>query len=293
MTINSESAMHQSWAWPTGATRVLAVIGDPVSHSLSPILHNAAIRSLGLDLVYVALRVPKESLETAIAAVRDFSLAGLSVTMPHKDRIVDLLDSVTDRARLLRSVNVVYWEGDKLVGDSIDGTALVNAMKFDHGVSVKNKVVAILGSGGAARAVTLACADAGASAVYVIARNAQSASVAAELAGPTGYVGVAADVAAADIVINATPVGMSGTALGGLSPLTADQLHQGQFVYDIVYHPLVTPLMEIAMSKGLACANGVGMLVHSAAVAFGYWSGLEAPIEEMQRAAKAETMRRS
>ncbi len=293
MTINSEGAMHQSWAWPTAATKILAVIGDPVAHSLSPVLHNAAIRSLGLDMVYVALPVPKESLGTAIAAARDFGIVGMSVTMPHKEKIIEYLDSVTDRARLLRSVNFVYWEGDKLVGDSVDGTALVNALKIDHDVNPKNKVVAILGSGGGARAISLACAEAGAAAVYIISRNANNASAAAELAGAVGYVGVAADVSGADIVINATPVGMSGTPLGGLSPLTSDQLQDGQFVYDIVYYPLVTPLMEIAIAKGLQCANGVGMLVHSAAVAFEYWSGFEAPIEEMQMAAKAETLRRS
>ena len=285
--------MHQSWAWPSGATKVLAIIGDPVGHSLSPVLHNAAIRTHGLDLVYVALRVPKDSLGTAIAAMREFGIRGLSVTMPHKERIIDYLDAITERARTLRSVNIVYWEGDKLVGDSTDGLGLVNAIKLDHGIGIKDKVVAILGSGGAARAIALACAEAHASSVVVVSRNLTTGSATAELAGEIGSVGMATDVATADIVINATSVGMAGTALSGLSPITPDQLRSGQFVYDIIYHPLVTPLMEVAISKGLQCANGVGMLVHISALAFGLWTGMDAPLEEMQSAAKAETLRRS
>ena len=292
MTSADESALHQSWAWPTGATRVAAVIGDPVYHSLSPVLHNAAIRRLGLDMVVVALRTTKPAIGTAIAAAREFGLAGLMVTMPHKQAIMDHLDAVTERAQQLRSVSYVYWEGDKLVGDSVDGVALVESLRTDYEVQVRGKAVALLGSGGAGRSIALALADAGAASVCVISRNLQTATAAADLAGSVGYVGVSADAAQADVVINATPVGMAGTSLSGLSPLSVDYLHEGQFVCDTVYNPLVTPLMELATAKGIPCGNGVGMLVHAVATAFEAWTGIPAPLEEMQAAARAETLRR-
>ncbi|MDA8262282.1 MAG: shikimate dehydrogenase [Actinomycetota bacterium] len=292
MSSNEDGALHQSWAWPTGTTRVAAVIGDPVSHSLSPVLHNAAIRRLGLDMVVVAFRTTKAGIGTAMAAAREFGLAGLMVTMPHKQSIIDHLDAVSERSQRLQSVNYVYWEGDKLVGDSADGIALINSLRTDFDVSIRGKAVALLGSGGAARSIALAAAEAGAASVCVISRNLQTASAAADLAGSVGYVGVAADAAQADVVINATPVGMAGTSVAGLSPVGVDYLHQGQFVYDIVYNPLVTPLMELAAAKGIPAGNGVGMLVHAVATAFEAWTGIAAPLEEMQAAARAETLRR-
>ncbi len=292
MSSLEEGALHQSWAWPTGTTRVAAVIGDPVSHSLSPVLHNAAIRRLGLDLVVVAFRTTKGEIGTAMAATREFGLVGLMVTMPHKQTIIEHLDAITERAQRLQSVNYVYWEGDKLVGDSSDGIALVNSLRTDYDVSIRGKSVALLGSGGAARSIALAAAEAGAASVCVISRNLQTASAAAELAGSVGYVGVASDAAQAEVVINATPVGMAGTSVAGLSPVGADYLHAGQFVYDTVYNPLVTPLMELAAAKGIPAGNGVGMLVYAVATAFETWTGIAAPLEEMQAAARAETLRR-
>ncbi|CAG4931885.1 MULTISPECIES: shikimate dehydrogenase [Acidithrix] len=291
---NFEVEAHlSSWAWPTGATKVLAVIGDPVDHSLSPVIHNAAIRRLGLDIVYVGFKVARQDIESAMAAVRIFGIQGLSVTMPLKKEIIPFLDSVTERARLLQSVNVVYRKGDQLIGDSTDGPALVEALREDHGISVKGKSVAVIGSGGAGRAICLALGEAGVGEVYVVSRNLSTAAVAAELAGSVGFVGVPADIARADIVINATPVGMAGTQLSGLSPITPDQLSSGQFVYDIVYYPVQTPLMEVAASKHLEGGSGVSMLVQLSKIAFELWTGVEPPLEEMRAAAKAETLRRS
>ena len=293
MTSVEEGALHQSWAWPTGATKVLAVIGDPVEHSLSPILHNAAIKNLGLDIVYIALRVPKEEIGLAIAAIRTFGLKGCSVTMPHKERVIAYLDGITERAQILQSVNVVYRDSmGKLIGDSNDGGALLNSLKLDHGVSVRDKAVVVLGSGGAGRAITLALAQGGAASVHIVSRNLETAARAADLAGDIGFVGDYSDVESADIVINATPVGMANTSLAGLSPIPPERMHDGQFIYDIVYHPNVTPLMEMASAKGVANAGGLGMLVHLAAVAFTMWTGHEAPIDEMRSAAKAEALRR-
>ena len=293
MTNFEVGALHQSWAWPTGTTKILAVVGDPIDHSLSPILHNAALKSLGLDMVYVALRVPKEDIALAIASIRTFGLAGCSVTMPHKERVIPYLDGLSDRAQALQSVNVVYRDAnDRLIGDSNDGVALVHSLRDDHSIGVRGKTVAILGSGGAGRAISLAIADAGAQAIYIVSRNLETAARAADLARDAGYVGELSDVIEADIVINATPIGMAGTSMAGLSPLTPERLREGQFVYDIIYHPTVTPLIDMASTLGIATGGGIGMLVRLAAMAFTTWTGFEAPIEEMQAAAKAETLRR-
>lgn len=292
MTSLEMGAMYQSWAWPTGMTKVLAVIGDPIDHSLSPILHNSAIRALGLDIVYVALRVPRDDIELAVAAMRAFGFQGCSVTMPHKERIIPFLDGLTDRAKILRSVNIVYKDGDKYIGDSNDGVALVRSLREDHGLAIRGKAISVIGSGGAGRAISLALAEAGAASVYVFSRNLQTAAEAAELADKAGFVGVGSDIETTDIVINATPVGMAGTSLAGLSPIPANYLREGQFVYDIIYHPSVTPLMEMANAKGISNAGGVGMLVHLAAIAFTNWTGHEAPMEDMRAAAKAEVLRR-
>lgn len=281
-----------SWAWPTGSTKVLAILGDPVEHSLSPVIHNSGFRRLGLDCVYVALRVPDGEIGKAVEALRFFGVIGFSVTMPHKEAIIPYLDEVTDRAKKLQSVNFVYRQDDRFIGDSTDGQALVEALRDDFELSVHGKSVAVLGSGGAGRAISLALADNGAKEVYVISRNLLTASVAAELAGSVGYVGVNEDLERVSVIVNATPIGMAGTNLAGLTPIRADQLREGQYVYDIVYHPHVTPLVEVARSRGIAASSGVSMLVRLSTIAFEKWTGVEAPIEEIRSAVRAETLRR-
>jgi shikimate dehydrogenase len=268
----------------SGHTRVVGVIGDPVAHSLSPTLHNAAFAALELDWVYVAFPVPRGRGADAVAAVSALGLAGLNVTMPHKEDVASACDDLTPDAAALRSVNTVVALPDgRSLGDSTDGPGFLDAIAVE-GISVAGKPVLVLGAGGAARAVVLALGRAGA-AVTVAARRPDAAEAAAALT-PGGCVLAlgAADPSAFAVVVNATPLGMSG---GDPLPIDPESLHSGQAVVDLVYHPADTPLLTAARARGALAVNGLGMLVHQAARSFTLWTGQTAPVEAMRAAVTA------
>jgi shikimate dehydrogenase len=266
---------------PSGTTRVAAVIGDPISHSLSPVILNAAFEAAGLDWVFVAHQVPAGETARALDGVRAMGIAGLSVTMPHKDAAFAAVDEVTAEARVLGAVNCVENRDGHLVGHNTDGAGLVAALAAE-GVPVDGQRCVVLGAGGAARSVIAALARAG-SEVTVVNRSADRARAAAALAGERGRVGEQADVASASIVVNATSVGMGGEGL----VVPADLLSPAQAVVDLVYHPVETPLLTAARARGARAIDGVGMLVHQGALAFRLWTGVEPPIEVMNGAARA------
>lgn len=269
----------------SGRTRVAAVIGDPVSHSLSPAIHNAAFAALGLDWIYVALPVPRGRGSEAVRAIADLGLAGMNVTMPHKEAATGACDELTADAVALRSVNTVVRRPDgALLGDSTDGPGFVAALA-EAGVEVEGGRALVVGAGGAARAVVLALGRLGLSLV-VAARRPEEAERAAALA-PGGR-GVAMDaleleVVRADLVVNATPLGMGGEA----PAFRTELLVPGQIVADLVYSPLETPLLEAARRLGATPVDGLGMLVHQAALAFEAFTGREAPVSAMRAAATA------
>lgn len=275
---------------PTGATRVAAVIGDPVEHSLSPVLHNAAFKAMDLDWVYVAFRVAAGSAAEAIAAMRALRLAGLSVTMPHKAGVAEAVDRLGPVAARLGVANTVFWSGSELVGESTDGAGFIAALRSDSGFSPHGKRCVVLGAGGAARAVTLALAEAGASAVTVVARREEQADACAGVAGvgatSAGLPGLARSVGNSDLIVNATPVGM---AAGAGLPFGVDEawLRPGQFVTDLIYAPETTPLLAAARRAGAGVSNGLGMLVHQAALQLQLWTGRPAPIDDMTAAVQA------
>lgn len=284
---------------PTGATRVAAVIGDPIGHSLSPALHNEAFRQLGLDWVYVAFRVPAGAGAEAIAAVRTLDLAGLSVTMPHKAEVaaaVDRLGPVAARLGVVNTVSWVYSGGrPELVGESTDGAGYLDAMA-EEGFDPTGKRCVVLGTGGAARAVTLALAGAGAAEVVVVGRRPGGAAGCAALAGTAGRSldgtgDVEGVVGAADLVINATPAGMGP---GDATPfgVRREWLGPGQFVSDLIYAPPVTPLLVEARAAGAGWANGLGVLIHQAGHQVRMWTGQRPPLEAMSAAAVRELSRR-
>ncbi len=280
--------MDRSGRWPTGATRVVGVIGDPVAHSLSPVLHNAAFAALGLDWVYVAFPVKRGEVASALSGVEALGIEGLSVTMPHKSAVAELLADCSEVARRLGSVNTVRRRGGSLFGESTDGEGFLAWLGGEAGFEVADRRCVVLGAGGAGRAVAMALADAGASEVVVVNRDRARGQAAAALAGPVGRTGELDEAKAAHLVVNATPVGMAGVAGGGgrASLLSPAQLRAGQTVVDLVYHPSVTPLMEAAAEAGASGHNGLGMLVHQAALAFTHWTGREAPVEVMTDAVR-------
>ena len=263
------------------------MIGWPVAHSLSPALHNAAFTAAALDWVFVALPVAPGRGADAVAGARALGLGGLSVTMPHKADVAAAVDRLTPTAAALGAVNCVFrdpGDDDVLVGDSTDGDGFLAGLRDDFGLDPSGATCVGLGAGGAARAVVLALAGAGAAAVRVVNRTPERAEAAAALAGEAGSAAPVDAVADADLVVNATPVGMGGNT--GL-PVPAQLLGPGQVVAELVYHPAETPLMAAARERGARTANGSSMLVHQAAVAFERWTGRPAPVDVMRAAAGA------
>lgn len=269
---------------PTGATKVAAVIGDPIAHSLSPAIHNAAFAATDLDWVYTAFQVPRGRGASAVEAMRTLGLAGLSVTMPHKAEVIPALDHVDSAAERLGAVNCIAVEGEDLVGYNTDGDGFVASLSEEAEFDAADRRVAVIGAGGAARAIVDALARAGAAEVLVLNRTRASAERAAALAGAAGRVADPSEVATADLVVNATSVGMASSP--GL-PLDPACLHDGQVVADIVMDPLRTELLAAAQDRGARTVGGLGMLVHQAAKAFTHWTGLPAPLDAMREGALA------
>ena len=267
----------------SGRTRLAGVIGWPVRHSLSPVIHNAAFAATGLDWIYVALPVPSGSARAAVVGMEALGLEGLSVTMPHKAAVAAALDHLTADAVALGAVNCVFRDGDRIVGDNTDGGGFVDSLA-DDGVDPDGMRCLVIGAGGAARAVVRSLAAAGAVEVAVHARRAERAAAAAELAGSIGVVGSEAHLATADLVVNATPVGMG--ADDGLA-FDPDRCGSTAVVADLVYHPAETPVLRRAAARGLPTVGGIGMLVHQAARAFTRWTAIDAPVDVMAAAARA------
>lgn len=271
-------------SWPLGDTKTLCVMGDPVKHSLSPVIHNAALCHLGLDFAYLAFEVKEGQLGDAMAGVRALGITGASITMPHKAAILQYLDDVSTRARRLSSVNVVYRSGDQLLGDSTDGAALVDALRLECRASLEDVRVGVVGTGGAARAIVLALGEASTKEIAVVGRSPERVQRTVELSSRARSA-TAADLSSCDILINATSVGMANTPQASMTPIPLEFISESQLVYDIIYSPAMTPLLLGASAAGARTSNGVSMLVHQAARAFRYWTGLEAPLEVMQAAA--------
>jgi shikimate dehydrogenase len=266
----------------TGATRVVAVIGDPVGHSRSPAMHNAAFDALGLDWVYVAFPVPRGGGGAAVRAVATLGIAGLNVTMPHKDDAAAACDDLSSEAAALGAVNTVVNGDGALAGHSTDGGGFLRALD-DEGITVAGRRVLVLGAGGAGRAITHAVGRVGAR-VTVAARRPEAARDAASLA--PGAVAVRLDelsVEGFEVVVNATPLGMHGEA----PPFDTAQLHADQFVFDIVY-PRETPLLRESRARGLRAVGGLDMLVHQGALSFTLWTGVTPPLDVMRAAASAD-----
>ena len=277
----------------SGSTQVVGVIGDPVAHSLSPVIHNAGFLALGLDWVCVAFPTGTGAAAAALRGMSALGIVGLSVTMPHKSAVIDALDGITATAELLRAVNCISRSESGLQGHNTDGDGFLAAVRADFEFDPAGKVCAVLGAGGAARSVILALAQAGAAEVRVVNRTRESAEKAVLLAGAAGQVVEVEAIRGADLVVNATSVGMAGTGSGSTldMPCNPSLLGPNQILADLIYHPRQTELMRQAELQGCRVSNGLSMLIHQAAVAFEIWTGHKAPIDAMTRATEAAVSR--
>ncbi|PZS23647.1 MAG: shikimate dehydrogenase [Acidimicrobiales bacterium] len=277
----------------TASTRVVGVIGDPVRHSLSPLLHNAAFAAMRLDWASVAFPVPAGEVGPALAGMRALGVEGLSVTMPHKQAALAGVDHTSETATRLGAINTIVRRNGQLVGENTDGAGFLDAV-HTAGCDPVGWRCLILGAGGAARAIVVALAGAGAAEVVVVNRTPTRAEQAAALAGAVGRVGSADEVDRADLVVHATPLGMLGVSPASRAgeqgptsdqlPLDPARLGPGQLVVDLVYHPRDTPLLKAARDRGAMVQDGVGMLVHQAAHALAFWTGEKPPVAAMMAA---------
>ena len=275
----------------TGKTRVCGVIGDPIEHSLSPIMHNAAFNSLNLDYAFLAFKVKPAEVGNAIAGMRALGIHGLNVTMPHKKAVINYLDEVDETTKFVGAVNTIHNKNGKLLGFNTDGVGALKALK-ENGVDLHGKRVLLLGSGGAARAIAYALVQE-ADELVVLNRTAEPATVLADLLKRTFNKKVVADsllpstikdnVQDADILVNATSVGMNPNTNQSL--IAPEWLKSDLAVMDIVYNPIETRLAKDAKAAGAKVVSGVEMLIYQGAASFEIWTGCSAPVEVMRKAA--------
>lgn len=301
--VPAPGTMAQARAECGPGVHIVGVIGSPVAHSLSPLLHNTAFGALGLGDRWRSFAFEVEPGEAAAALnqMRAEDVTGLSVTMPHKADVATLVDECSDVARRFHAVNCVHQqEGSFLFGTNTDGEGFVASLARGAAFDPTGKRCLVIGAGGAARAVILALAEAGAAGVAVVNRTAERAFEAAALAGAGAGAGnkgsvvpltehaIAEAVGAADLVVNATPLGMTGVAGGPTEWLVApDLLGEGQVAADLVYVPRRTAWLERAAGAGATTLDGLGMLVHQAAAQLVLWTGTVPPIEAMWQKAEA------
>ena len=278
----------------SGMTTVCGIVGDPVEHSLSPLMHNAAFEALGLDCVYVPFRVARDAVDAAARAVRHMGIRGLNVTVPHKVDIMNHLDWIDPFALSVGAVNTIVNDGGRLSGYNTDATGFVRGLDA-FGIDVRHERVMVLGAGGAARAVVCSLLDRGAR-VTVLNRNAGRAAQLAEDVGIAAGRGIAhgaltdstldKGLAACSLLVNATSVGMYPWA--DESPCPRRYLRSDLVVCDIVYNPPKTQLLRDAASCGAAVITGVEMLVQQGALAFELWTGVPAPVDVMRAVVRTE-----
>jgi shikimate dehydrogenase len=276
----------------SGKTKICALIGDPVEHSVSPAIHNAAFEKLGLDYVYVPFLVKPEKLTKAVEGLRALNVRGFNVTIPHKVAILPLLDKIDPLAQKIGAVNTGVNNNGKLTGCNTDAEGFLQAL-LEHDIKTENKKITILGAGGASRAISYILAENGARLTILNRKEhlAKAESIAALIKKDPG-----ADVKVialdklseglknADILINTTSVGMSPHFEKSIVP--AEFLCNIPVVIDIVYNPAETRLLKEAKAAGVKTIGGLDMLVWQGALAFEKWTGQKAPLEIMKHEAE-------
>lgn len=271
----------------TARTRVAAVIGSPVRHSLSPAIHQAAFAASGLDWTFVAFEVAPGHGAEAVRAARTLGLGGLAVTTPHKEDVAAAVDEVDPAAAALGSVNTVVVRDDGTTfGASTDGDGFVESLcAADH--DPRDMRVVVLGAGAAARSVVDALDRAGADDIAVVNRS-EDAAVRAAALSRRAHVAAPSAIPAADLVVNATSVGMGDGMGDDRLPLDPAVLRSSHVVADLVYHPLDTALLRAARAAGAATVDGLGMLVHQAALQQQLWTGIRPDPAILRAAAESQ-----
>lgn len=273
-----------------GDTHVLAVFGDPISHSLSPVMHNAAFQALGLNCIYIPCRVSAEFLKNAVLGFKALNFKGANVTIPHKQEIIGELDEIFGDSLLSGSVNTIINRNGKLLGTSTDGIGLVKSLREDAGFEVAGKKVLILGAGGSARAVIYRLIAEGVESITLVNRTLEYAiNLREKILDGVGFrlslceLGQLGSLAwdSLDLVINATSVGLKDQA----SLIPSQLLHRGLLVYDLVYRKDGdTTLIREAAKAGCQTLSGLSLLLYQGAESFRLWFGMDPPLAVMRNA---------
>ena len=279
----------------TGKTQLLGVIGHPVEHSLSPLMHNAALAKLGLDYVYLPFPVAPENLERAIAGFASIGVVGFSITIPHKQAILPLLSEISPIAQAIGAVNTVTRQGDKWVGTNTDVAGFIAPLQTTYHQDWSQKKAVILGNGGAARAVVAGCIQLGLAEIHVVGRNLQKLQAFTQSWENSPF----ADkfqvhewqelpnlLHQANLLVNTTPMGMYPHV--DESPLSSQEmgyLPGDAIVYDLIYIPKPTKFLHLAEKQGAIMIDGLEMLVQQGAAALKIWLQQETvPVNEMRQA---------
>ena len=281
----------------TGKTRLLAVIGAPIGHSLSPIIQNAALYAAGLDYVYAALPVRADALSSAVRGLCNAGIAGFNVTIPFKTEIIPLLDALSEDARRIQAVNTVVIEDGRMVGHNTDVVGFLAGFA-ERGIALTGKKAVLIGAGGAARAALWGLLRSGISSVVIGVRNAsKGAALAADFAADGDVRAVSFDDSAwiaacsdADIVVQTTPLGMTPHT-EEMPPVDAAMIKPSAVVYDLIYTPAETRFLREARARGCETINGETMLVAQGAEAFHLWTGKRPDVELMKRVLREELAR--
>lgn len=274
-------------------TQIYGLFGYPVKHSLSPAMHNAAFKSLGINAIYMAFEIKPKELKSAIFSAQYMGVRGLNVTIPHKEKVLQHLDTIDKEAALIKAVNTITFEGGKIKGFNTDGRGFISSLKEGFGISPKGKKFFIIGAGGASRAISFSLALRGASRIVLMDRIKEKAiKLAKSLEKNTTCEAIALKrdnraakemILNADVLINATQCGMKPSDPRLVDPAI---LRKGLFVCDVIYNPRATKLLNDARKKGARVTNGSGMLLHQGAISFNIWTGRKAPISVMKKALK-------
>jgi shikimate dehydrogenase len=278
-----------------GTTRIFGIFGDPVAHSLSPLMQNEALSRAGIDGIYVPFHVAPASLEQAVASLRALDIAGVNVTIPHKEAVCQYLDIVDSEARLIGAVNTIVNRDGVLCGYNTDGQGLLRSLAEDLEFTPRGKRVLLLGAGGACRAALVALARGGAAWIGIANRTAARAAALAEefrtsLGGtPLASFSLAAEdlcaLAEIDLLVNTSALGLKGESY---PDLPWSSFNPGARVYDMVYTRSGTPLLHAARDRGYAAADGLGMLAGQGEESFALWTGTAPPSGVMKERLLAE-----
>ncbi|NER21829.1 MAG: shikimate dehydrogenase [Symploca sp. SIO1C2] len=276
----------------TGTTKLLGVIGDPVEHSLSPVMHNRAIASLGVDYVYLPLPIKPEDLAVAIAGFKAIGLVGFNITIPHKQAIMPLLSEVSDIAQGVGAVNTVYRTNSGWWGTNTDVAGFISPLQALNRDWSQTKVV-VLGYGGAARAVVVGCTQLGCTKIHVIGRNPQKLSQFQQSWDSTNlpvsinihlWQQLPELISQADLLVNTTPVGMyPDIDRSPVEEATIQRLSAKAIAYDLIYTPSTTKFLQQAQQQGAVTLNGLEMLVQQGAAALKIWLGQTPPVDIMRQ----------